>query len=66
MSVSPNFLSSPSTRRLNLHTSVERQGFALGAARERMFRAAHTVHGRERQLEAAIDQWENEGGNSRL
>lgn len=61
MSVSIN---SPSSllRERDLHTNVERQGLALGAARERTRRAASVSRERERRLEAAIDNWENEGG----
>ena len=56
-------LNSPSSlRQRDLHTNVERQGLALGAVRERTLRAASVSRERERRLEAAIDNWENEGG----
>ena len=65
MSISINSPSS-SLRERDLHTSVERQGLALGAARERTLRTAFVSRARarerERSLEAAIDNWENEGG----
>jgi len=62
MSISTNSLSS--LRQSDLHTSVERQGLALGAARERAFRAASLLQEHERRDEAAADNWENEGGAS--
>ena len=53
---------SSSLRERGLHANVERQGLALGAARERTRCAASLSRERERRLEAAIDDWENEGG----
>ena len=53
---------SSSLRERGLRANVERQGLALGAARERTRRAASLSRERERRLEAAIDDWENEGG----
>ncbi len=53
---------SPSLRERDLHTNVERQGLALGVARERTRCAASLSWERERRLESAIDDWENEGG----
>lgn len=61
MSISINSPSA-SSRERDLHTNVERQGLALGAARERTLRAVSLSRERERRLEAAIDNWENEGG----
>jgi len=63
MSISTN--SPASLRQRNLHINVERQGLALGAARERAARAASLPGESERRVEAAIDNWENEGGASR-
>ena len=60
MSISANFRSL--SRQNDLHTSVERQGLALGAARERAFRAASLSREHERRAKAAVDCWENEGG----
>jgi len=60
MSISTNSLSS--LRQSDLHASVERQGLALGAAREQAFRAASLLREHERRDEAAADNWENEGG----
>jgi hypothetical protein len=61
MSISKDSPSS-SLRERNSHTNVERLGLALGAARERTCRAASISGERQRRLEAAIDDWENEGG----
>ena len=61
MAISPDF-SSSSCRQRELHINVERQGLALGAAQERMRRAASLSLGRERMQQAAIYNWENEGG----
>ncbi len=61
MSISINSPSS-SLRERDLHINVERQGLALGAARERTRCAASVLRERERRLEAAIGDWENEGG----
>jgi hypothetical protein len=60
MSISTNFRSS--LRQSDLHTSVERQGLALGAARERASRAASLSREHERRDRVAVDSWENEGG----
>lgn len=49
-------------RQDQFHADVERQGLALGAARER-FRLQDVLSAdRERKLEEALDSWENEGG----
>lgn len=60
MSISTN--SRSPLRQSNLHTSVERQALALGAARERASRAALLLREHVRGDEAAVDSWENEGG----
>jgi hypothetical protein len=60
MSISTNFRSS--LRQSDLHTSVERQTLALGAARDRASQAALLSREHGRGDEAAIDGWENEGG----
>lgn len=64
MSISLNSPSSFPSRQRDLHINVEQQGLSLGAARERKLRAASVSHERERQLDAAIDEWENEGGTA--
>jgi len=61
MSASQDSYSS-SLRQRERHAGVERQGLALGAERERARRATSISQDRERQLEGAINDWENEGG----
>ncbi|WP_176599417.1 hypothetical protein [Sphingobium sp. 15-1] len=56
--------SSLSFRQRARQADVERQGLALGAERERARCAASVSQDRERQLEGAIDDWENEGGTA--
>ncbi|HAF41143.1 MAG TPA: hypothetical protein DCG90_05160 [Sphingobium sp.] len=64
MSNSSNSYASSSLPPGDLHIRVERQGLALGAARERTLRADTDSRDREMRLEAAIDDWENEGGTA--
>ena len=64
MSTSQDSHSSLSLRQRARHADVERQGFALGAERERARRAASISQARERQLDGAINDWENEGGTA--
>lgn len=64
MSGSQQFQSSLSLRQLDRHAQVERQGLALGAARERSRYAASLARDREQRMDAAIDGWENEGGTA--
>lgn len=51
-----------SERQLDFHASVERQGLALGAARERNRRVDSILQDRQQIMELSIDSWENEGG----
>ncbi len=44
--------------------SVERQFLALGAAREKRRQAIISAKERERSLELALLEWQNEGGFS--
>lgn len=64
MSTSPNIAFSLPLRQIVLHERIERQGLALGASRERTFRARALSQQNERNLQAAMDIWENEGGTA--
>jgi hypothetical protein len=64
MSTSPNIPFPLPLRQTVLHERVERQGLALGASRERTFRARVLSQQNERNLEAAMDSWANEGGTA--
>ncbi|WP_340268444.1 hypothetical protein [Sphingobium mellinum] len=62
MSSSPNIPFPLPLRQTVLHERAERQGLALGASRERAFRALSQQT--ERNLQTAMDRWENEGGTA--
>ena len=64
MSTSPNIPFPLPLRQTVLHDRVERQGLALGASRERTFRAHALLQQNERNLEADMDSRENEGGTA--
>lgn len=55
------FTHDPSFQR-DLHTSVERQSRALGLSREMTRRKEAVAAGRVRRHEAAVSNWESEGG----
>ena len=64
MSTSPNIPFPLPLRQTVLHDRVERLGLALGASQERTFRARALSQQNERDLQAALDCWENEGGTA--
>jgi hypothetical protein len=51
-----------SLRQKERRIGVERQGLALGAARERSRLAVRALYDREQQSNLALEDWENEGG----
>lgn len=64
MSTSQVSHSSLSLRQRERYADVERQGLVLGAERERARRATSISQDSERQLEGAINDWENEGSTA--
>ncbi|WP_336952014.1 TPM domain-containing protein [Sphingobium aromaticivastans] len=64
MSTSPNIPFPLPSRQSVLHERIERQGLALGVSRDRAFRARVLSQQNERNLQTAMDCWENEGGTA--
>ena len=64
MSTSQVSHSSLSLRQRERYADVERQGLVLGADRECARRATSISQDSERQLEGAINDWENEGSTA--